>query len=77
MAARGQTSKDAAMDLRRALEAINMVAVGKSIALAALAREESRGAHYRLDFLPGGEGWTKHVGVRLTGGKHRIEYFTV
>jgi len=35
---------------RRALEARNLLAVADAIVLAALGREESRGAHYRKDF---------------------------
>ena len=35
---------------RRACEAANILAAGLLIARSALAREESRGAHYRLDF---------------------------
>ncbi len=35
---------------RRAFEARNLHLVGTLVARAALAREESRGAHYRLDF---------------------------
>lgn len=35
---------------RRAVEARNLVTVAEVMVLAALAREESRGAHYRLDF---------------------------
>ena len=35
---------------RRACEAANIVQTGLLIARSALAREESRGAHYRLDF---------------------------
>jgi L-aspartate oxidase len=35
---------------RRAREAANMVETGLMIARGALAREESRGAHYRVDF---------------------------
>jgi L-aspartate oxidase len=35
---------------RRAFEARNIHLVGTLVARAALAREESRGAHYRLDF---------------------------
>ncbi len=34
---------------RRAYEAINILQTGLLIARSALAREESRGAHYRLD----------------------------
>jgi len=35
---------------RAACEAINILTVAPLIARAALAREESRGAHYRSDF---------------------------
>ncbi len=35
---------------RRAHEARNLQALGMLVARSALAREESRGAHYRLDF---------------------------
>ena len=35
---------------RRAMEAANILDSGMLIARSALAREESRGAHYRLDF---------------------------
>jgi len=35
--------------LERALSLRNMALVGKAVATAALAREESRGAHHRLD----------------------------
>jgi L-aspartate oxidase len=37
-------------DDRRAHEAVNIVEAGLLIARSALAREESRGAHYRLDY---------------------------
>jgi L-aspartate oxidase len=35
---------------RRAYEAANIHAAGTLVARSALAREESRGAHYRMDF---------------------------
>jgi L-aspartate oxidase len=35
---------------RRALEARNMLAVAEALVQAALGREESRGAHYRVDY---------------------------
>jgi L-aspartate oxidase len=35
---------------RRAVEARNLHAVANAMVRMALAREESRGAHYRLDF---------------------------
>jgi L-aspartate oxidase len=35
---------------RRALEARNLLAVAEALVQAALGREESRGAHYRVDY---------------------------
>jgi L-aspartate oxidase len=35
---------------RRAQEARNLLAVAEAIVQAALGREESRGAHFRMDF---------------------------
>ncbi|MDD3655093.1 MAG: FAD-binding protein, partial [Desulfotomaculaceae bacterium] len=43
------------------LETDNMLLVGKAMALSALLRKESRGAHYREDFpAEGGEQWVKN-----------------
>ena len=57
---------------RRHFEARNMQQVGLQIARSALAREESRGAHYRLDY-PGHDDarFLKHSVV--SGGKVRFE----
>jgi L-aspartate oxidase len=48
---------------RRALEASNLLAVAEAIVQAALGREESRGAHYRVDF-PGRDAVARHSVVR-------------
>jgi L-aspartate oxidase len=49
---------------RSSLELGNMVTVGRLMAEAALAREESRGAHYRIDFPePRGE-WRRRIIIR-------------
>jgi succinate dehydrogenase / fumarate reductase flavoprotein subunit len=61
-------------DLLEALELGNLLEVAEVIAVSALAREESRGGHYREDFPErDDEGWLKHTlaypkegGVRLT-----------
>lgn len=53
---------------RAQCEAENIQSVGEVIARCALAREESRGAHYRTDFpLPFEEQWRKHS--RLVRGQ--------
>jgi len=50
---------------RRAREAANIVETGLLIARSALAREESRGAHYRLDFpLKNDAKFRKHSVIR-------------
>lgn len=48
----------------------NMLAVAKVVAMAALAREESRGCHYRPDFPERDDGrWQRHSLVDLAGGE--------
>ncbi len=57
---------------RRAQEAANILQTGLLIARSALAREESRGAHYRLDYpLKNDAKFHKHSVV--TGDKIRFE----
>ena len=57
---------------RRSHEAANILQAGLLIASAALAREESRGAHYRLDFpLKNDAKFHKHSVV--SGDKIRFE----
>lgn len=50
------------------LECRNAVLVGKAIALAALERTESRGAHFREDFPKEEDTWRKHIHVQLRDG---------
>lgn len=45
---------------RKTFELFSMVLTGRLIAEAALLREESRGAHYRLDFPETSSIWEKH-----------------
>jgi succinate dehydrogenase/fumarate reductase flavoprotein subunit len=55
-------------DLWRNLEGINAALTARAIAVSALAREESRGSHYREDFPNEDKNWIKHISVRLKKG---------
>ncbi|MDA1099548.1 MAG: FAD-binding protein [Proteobacteria bacterium] len=50
----------------------NMLLVAKSIATAALARTESRGAHQREDFPGLDEAWTHNQVIRLAGDEIQL-----
>ena len=57
-----------------ALEAECMVDVAEMIARAALARQESRGAHYRADYPnEDNEHWLRNLIIRREDGQMRIE----
>ncbi len=46
---------------RASLELKNLVLCGRLVAEAALAREESRGAHFRADFPESSPAWRRHI----------------
>jgi len=58
------------------LELMNMLNVGKILTVAALARTESRGAHYRLDYPKRDDkNWLKNIIVRKSrNGEPEIEF---
>ncbi len=62
-------------ELLAALELGHMLDVAEAIAAGALAREESRGAHYRTDFPKRDDReWLKHTIVRKEGSELKISY---
>lgn len=66
-------SVGAPADLVQALEMQNMLLVTRLFAKAALAREESRGAHYRLDFTERDDAqWLKCTTLKQVNGADRL-----
>jgi succinate dehydrogenase / fumarate reductase flavoprotein subunit len=62
-------------DLLEALELESLLHLAETILVAALAREESRGAHYREDFPERDDGqWLKHTLVQKTDSGPRLFY---
>jgi succinate dehydrogenase / fumarate reductase flavoprotein subunit len=62
-------------ELLNAIELKGMLELGQVIAKGALAREESRGAHYRTDFLErDDEHWLRHTLAYQTPEGPRLEY---
>lgn len=56
------------MDVLHALEMNGMYLTAEAVARAALAREESRGVHFREDFPDEGDCWRRRVAVSMKGG---------
>ncbi|WP_440952401.1 FAD-dependent oxidoreductase [Methanococcoides sp. FTZ1] len=69
------TAKEFNLELLNAIELRGMLDLAHVITLGALVREESRGAHYRTDFLErDDENWLKHTLAYLTPEGPRLEY---
>ena len=65
-------------DLVTALELGSLVELGESMIAGALAREESRGAHYRIDFPTRDDVlWLKHSVCHFTPDGPRLSYAPV
>jgi succinate dehydrogenase / fumarate reductase flavoprotein subunit len=66
------------LDLLRTIELGGMLEAAETIAVGALAREESRGAHSRLDFNKRDDvNWMKHTLAYRTADGPRLEYESV
>jgi succinate dehydrogenase/fumarate reductase flavoprotein subunit len=52
-------------DLKRLLECRNAVLSGRAVAVSALERKESRGSHFREEFLEEDTNWCKHIHVKM------------
>ena len=60
------------------LELENMLLVAETVAVGALAREESRGSHFRTDFPKRNDSrFLKHSAVKLSDGKMELSYAPV
>lgn len=65
-------------DLFRTLETINLVMLAEVVITGALARKESRGAHYRVDHPKrDDENWMKHTIARYTPKGPELNYIPV
>ncbi|MFT4542608.1 MAG: L-aspartate oxidase [Planctomycetota bacterium] len=58
---------------KRNLELANMLLVARMAAISALAREESRGVHYRTDFPDAKPEWQAHTSLRPSLSPDRLD----
>jgi succinate dehydrogenase / fumarate reductase flavoprotein subunit len=71
-------SKRFNLELVAALETLSILNLAEAIVESALAREESRGAHYRLDFPERDDtSWLKHTLAHRTSTGPRLDYAPV
>jgi succinate dehydrogenase / fumarate reductase flavoprotein subunit len=65
-------------NLKDALELDGMIDAALAVAYGALARQESRGAHYRLDYPKRDDkNWLKHTLAFFNGGQIQLSYIPV
>jgi succinate dehydrogenase/fumarate reductase flavoprotein subunit len=59
-------------DLYRIMECTSAALTSRAVAVSALERTESRGAHFRDDFPEENDQWLKHVHVKMVGEVPRV-----
>ncbi len=59
-------------DLYRIMECTSAALTSRAVAVSALERTESRGAHFRDDFPKENDQWLKHVHVKMVGEIPRV-----
>ena len=65
-------------EILKAFELRNMLQIAELVCLAALKREESRGAHYRLDYPEQlDKKWLKRISFKLENGNLKLSYMPV
>ncbi len=65
-------------ELLQAFEVLNLILVSKLVAISALTRQESRGAHYRHDYPEADNvSWLKHTIITKRGQKPEVTYQAV
>jgi len=62
-----RTNVDSLPAWNAALDAANLIVVGKMVARSALIRSESRGAHFREDFPSSDSAWLKNIVLKPDG----------
>ncbi len=63
--------------LTAAIEAKGMLLLAHLLVSASLAREESRGAHFRIDYPPSHHNWLKNIILAQEDNKVKISYTTL
>ncbi len=62
-------------DLMDAVELESLLGLGEAILVSALARKESRGAHFREDYPERDDkNWLKHTLIQKADGGHKVSY---
>ncbi|MEM3393953.1 MAG: hypothetical protein QXY79_02800 [Candidatus Methanomethylicia archaeon] len=65
------------LDVLKFLEFENMLLVSEVVACSSLIREESRGAHYRVDYPNESNEWLKRIVFNLENGKLKHYFINI